>query len=123
MRNRSTEWRVRSALMRSGTCGWKMNAEDVPGKPDFAFHVDRLAVFVDGCFWHGCPKCKRTPSSNTEYWEPKIRRNRVRDVRVGAQLRRKGWRVIRFWEHEVAKSLDRIIGKILLAIPSQSRLP
>ena len=111
-RNRSTEWRIRSGLVRAGVCGWKINAGDVLGKPDFVFPMQRIAIFVDGCFWHGCPKCKRTPSSNTEYWDAKILRNRQRDRRVSTALRKDGWRVIRFWEHEIDRSGDRIIGKI-----------
>ena len=111
-RNRSTEWRVRSGLIRAGVRGWKVNAADVLGKPDFAFPIQRIAVFVDGCFWHGCPRCKRTPSSNTEYWDAKILRNRLRDRRVSAALRKSGWCVIRLWEHEIQSSDAAIIDKI-----------
>src|ERR1035438_2640571 len=99
-RNRSTEWRLRSALVRAGIRGWTLNAADVTGRPDFVFPTQRLAVFVDGCFWHGCPKCKRVPSSNTSYWDRKIERNRSRDRAVNATLRRDGWRLLRIWEHQ-----------------------
>lgn len=75
---------------------------DVVGKPraDIVFLRDRVAVFVDGCYWHGCPEHFRMPSSNTEYWTAKIERNRARDQRVSAALREAGWRVVRVWEHE-----------------------
>jgi DNA mismatch endonuclease, patch repair protein len=102
--NRSTEWRVRSILMRAGLRGWKLHSIQIEGRPDFAFPRQRLAIFVDGCFWHGCPKCKRTPHSNTEYWERKIERNIRRDRMTTTQLRRAGWRVIRLWEHQLNRT-------------------
>ncbi len=100
-RNRSTEWRLRSALARSGIRGWVLNPTTLAGKPDFAFSAERLAIFVDGCFWHGCPVCKRIPSSNSEYWNRKITRNRARDAAVNLDLTEAGWRVLRIWEHEL----------------------
>lgn len=110
-RNRSTEWRLRACLVRAGIRGWKLNPIDVPGKPDFVFQDKRLAVFVDGCYWHGCPKCYRRPSSNTEYWDAKVNRNRNRDVKTTAELRRCGWRVLRIWEHEL-KSIGTVLERI-----------
>ena len=71
----------------------------LPGKPDFVFPKPRLAVFVDGCFWHGCPKHATWPKTNRAFWRKKIARNRARDREVGHALRRMGWRVIRVWEH------------------------
>ena len=115
-RNRSTEWRLRLALVRAGIRGWTLNPTDVLGKPDFVFAAQRLVVFVDGCFWHGCPKCKRVPSSNVKYWVPKLRRNRNRDRTVDRSLRNAGWRVLRFWEHQlkhtssVVARIDRLIA-------------
>ena len=112
-RNRSTEWKIRVALMRAGVRGWKLNAKDIPGHPDFSFPVQRIAVFLDGCFWHGCRKCRRVPASNTEYWNAKISRNRLRDRRVSATLRSRGWRVLRIWEHEITRSPTDVTRKIL----------
>ncbi|MCC6365400.1 MAG: very short patch repair endonuclease [Bryobacterales bacterium] len=118
-RNRSTEWRLRSALVRAGICGWTLHS-DLPGKPDFIFETERLIIFVDGCFWHGCPKCKRMPSSNTDYWSVKIARNRKRDRVTTALLRRDGWTVLRFWEHQLI-NMEPILGRISAAInPSRS---
>jgi DNA mismatch endonuclease (patch repair protein) len=111
-RNRSTEWRLRSALARAGIRGWMLNVGDIPGKPDFLFPAQRLAVFVDGCFWHGCPACQRTPSSNVEYWSGKIERNRNRDRAVRVSLKKDGWRVLRIWEHELGK-MDRVVARIM----------
>lgn len=74
-----------------------------------------MAVFVDGCFWHGCPEHFVAPNSNVDYWRPKIQRNRERDVRVDAALREAGWTVLRAWEHEdptqVAEAIDRLVRK------------
>jgi DNA mismatch endonuclease (patch repair protein) len=110
-RNRSTEWRVRAALIRAGIKGWKLNAGDILGKPDFVFPVERVAVFVDGCFWHGCSRCNRVPNSNVAYWKPKIQRNKTRDRATGRNLRRQGWRVIRVWEHQL-KSTEYVLNRI-----------
>jgi DNA mismatch endonuclease (patch repair protein) len=101
-RNLSTEWRLRAILVRTGIRGWKLNPADVPGRPDFVFREERVALFVDGCYWHGCPTCYRRPSSNTAYWDSKIQRNRVRDAKISTQLRRDGWRVLRVWEHQLS---------------------
>lgn len=82
--------------------GWRKNADDVIGKPDVVFDELRVAVFVDGCFWHGCPVCQRKlPETNREYWERKIQRNVERDRLRGATLEENGWRVVRIWEHEM----------------------
>jgi DNA mismatch endonuclease, patch repair protein len=110
-RNRSTEWRLRAALIRSGVRGWKLNSPDIHGKPDFIFEEQRLALFVDGCYWHGCPKCYRRPSSNTAYWDAKVARNRSRDAKITALLRREGWRVMRIWEHQLS-AMNVVLRKI-----------
>ena len=114
-RNRSTEWRLRAGFVRAGLTGWRLDPGGLPGNPDFVFPEGRVAIFVDGCFWHGCPKCGREPSSNVEYWNAKIRRNRRRDRRVSAQLRRRGWRVVRVWEHQL-KKLGAVVGRIRNAV-------
>jgi len=100
--NRSTEWRLRASLVRAGIRGWTLHSSDIPGKPDFAFRKERVLLFVDGCYWHGCPKCYRRPSSNTEYWDEKVRKNRARDTKTSKKLARQGWRLLRIWEHELS---------------------
>lgn len=96
------ERRLFSMLAGMKIKGWKKNASDVIGKPDVAFHSERVAIFVDGCFWHGCPTCKRKlPQTNREYWKRKIERN-VRLARsANRKLTRDGWIVVRIWEHEI----------------------
>lgn len=78
-------------------------------KADIVFTRNRIAVFVDGCFWHGCPDHGNTPKFNTAYWGPKLARNRERDRRVSKELEADGWSVIRVWEHvPVRQAVERI---------------
>ena len=97
---RSTEERFRFVLRENHITGWRRNYP-LTGKPDFVFPKARVAVFVDGCFWHGHPKKCRMPETNREYWERKIQRNVARDKIVTRTLREKGWKVLRIWEHRV----------------------
>jgi len=101
-----------AALASSGTRGWRAQARDLPGTPDVAFTRMRLAVFVDGCFWHGCPNCYRRPKSSQAYWDGKVARNVSRDRNNRNRLRRMGWAVLRFWEHEVAASPIKCVEQI-----------
>jgi DNA (cytosine-5)-methyltransferase 1 len=100
-RVKSTELSLRAKLAAAGIRGWCMYARDLPGTPDFVFQATRIAIFVDGCFWHGCPRCYRRPHSHREYWDAKVIANRIRDRRTNRALRRLGWRVLRIWEHEL----------------------
>ena len=72
-------------------------------RPDFVFPKQRVAVFVDGCFWHGCPKHATQPKNNRAFWRKKLAGNKARDARVNRALRRAGWRVVRIWEHQLSK--------------------
>ena len=112
--NRSTEVRLRLALVRARISGWKLHPESVPGRPDFWFATKRMALFVDGCFWHGCKRCLRLPQRNRSYWRAKIDGNIRRAVRVNRKLRSDGIIVLRVWEHELQDrcKLDRILGKL-----------
>ncbi len=110
--NKSTEKALRYRLVRAGVKGWRLCNADLPGKPDFLFDAQRLVVFVDGCYWHGCPRCYRPPTSNTSYWSEKYRRNKDRDTRVNRLLKRDGWRVLRIWEHEVEAAPAKVVQKI-----------
>ena len=99
-RNKDTELRFISILRENGITGWRRN-QKLLGKPDFVFRRERLVVFVDGCFWHGCGKHGRQPTSNSEYWFAKLSRNRRRDKSVNRELRKGGWKVLRLWEHDL----------------------
>lgn len=101
------ERRLRAMLAGMRVSGWCVNYRDAPGNPDIAFPAQRIAIFVDGCFWHACPICNRPlPQNNQEYWERKIRRNQERDRRYDAELESLGWRVLRIWGHEMRKNSD-----------------
>ena len=100
--NRSTEGRVEQALVHHGISGWIKHPSDVDGKPDFFFPSSRLAIFVDGSFWHSCPKCaRRMPTARRDFWRAKISGNSKRDNRVRRKLRASGYHVMRVWEHEL----------------------
>ncbi|MBE7539555.1 MAG: DNA mismatch endonuclease Vsr [Opitutaceae bacterium] len=96
--NKDTELRLIEIFKVRGITGWRRGYTMV-GKPDFVFAKIRLAVFVDGCFWHACPKHFRLPQSRTEFWTQKISRNQDRDRLVNRTLRKNGWKVVRIWEH------------------------
>jgi DNA mismatch endonuclease (patch repair protein) len=100
--NQSTEMVVERILLANGLRGWVKHPKSVFGAPDFYFQQYKLAVFVDGCFWHGCPKCnRRTPRTRSNFWRGKIAQNCRRDERVRRKLRREGLHTIRIWEHEL----------------------
>lgn len=95
--NRSTEVAMMHILRSSKLRGWRRHYP-VVGTPDFCWPSLKIALHVDGCFWHGCPYCNKRAKSNTDFWEAKISRNMRRDKKVAKQLRRIGWCVLRVWE-------------------------
>jgi len=117
--NLTTEARLRAALVKSGIKGWKVNYRSMNVATDFFFPADRIAIFVDGCFWHACPICGHIPKTNSEFWKAKIGLNRKRDKANTLILEGQGVLVIRFWEHELADSLSTCIEKIRAALSSQ----
>ena len=98
--NKTTELKLASILRAYGIGGWRQE-QKLFGKPDFVFRRAKLAVFVDGCFWHGCRWHCRMPRSNQHYWRRKIERNRMRDKATTRMLQELGWRVLRVWEHSL----------------------
>jgi DNA mismatch endonuclease (patch repair protein) len=112
------ETQLRSMLHRLGyrfRKNFSIHAGELRVKPDVVFTKKRLAVFVDGCFWHRCPIHGTEPSVNTSYWEPKLTRNVDRDRRVDESLSGAGWRVIRIWEHEPVDEAALAIANALVA--------
>lgn len=101
--NKATEIALAKLFRANGITGWRRHYPIV-GKPDFAFPEQKLAVFVDGCFWHGCPKHATRPKGNSAFWSTKLDANKARDRKVNRELRAKGWRVLRIWEHDLTKS-------------------
>jgi DNA mismatch endonuclease, patch repair protein len=106
--NRSTELRLMKVFRSHRIIGWRRR-QRLQGNPDFTFRKQRVCVFVDGCFWHGCPRCYRRPTSNLTYWEQKVERNRSRDRKVNRELHKAGWRVLRIREHELRSKQDALV--------------
>ena len=110
--NKDTELALAKLFRAHGISGWRRN-QKIFGKPDFVFRAARLAVFVDGCFWHGCPRHGTKPKGNAAFWRRKFSRNKQRDELVNRTLRRTGWRVLRVWEHELARKNEaRLVRRI-----------
>lgn len=105
--NKSTELALRMALVRAKVSGWKMHPTHLKGKPDFFFPRQKIAVFVDGCFWHSCPVCGHTPSTRKRFWGAKLRRNRERDLATVVSLEGAGITVLRIWEHELKSTTGK----------------
>jgi DNA mismatch endonuclease, patch repair protein len=112
--NKDTELALAAIFRRNGLKGWRRHLP-IPGKPDFVFPTHRIAIFVDGCFWHGCRLHGRKPDSNQLYWNKKLENNKARDRKVTRLLRQKGWKVLRIWEHELKKE-PRVVARVLDAI-------
>lgn len=121
--NRSTELRLRGALISHGIRGWCVQPKGIFGKPDFTFPEKRVAIFVDSCYWHGCKHHQRKPASNLEYWNMKFDRNRKRDAECGLVLKSQGWKVMRIWEHEL-EAMPKVLKRLqtLLAATPESKL-
>lgn len=121
--NLQTELAMIRLLHQHGFTGWRRN-QPVYGRPDFIFRKARLAVFVDGCFWHGCPQHGTIPQNNRKYWKRKLERNRERDQQVNRELRRRGWKILRVWYHELGSNnqakLLRRITRALTTLESRS---
>jgi len=113
--NLSTELRLIEIFRVAKVKGWRRRS-NLLGRPDFIFPREKIAIFADGCFWHGCPSCQKFSKSNTDYWRPKIQRNQQRDRQVTRKLRHQGWSVLRVWECQLKrpnKFLGRLRSKLL----------
>ena len=121
--NRSTELRLRMSLVQAGVCGWTLHPEELPGRPDFYFGKAKLAIFVDGCYWHGCPKCGHIPKTRPAFWKAKIKRTQERDRIKQLELKKLGTKSLRIWEHELKdkKNLDKVIEKIDKLISTRNK--
>lgn len=119
-RNTSVELLLRRALWSGGLRGYRVRSK-LPGHPDVVFSRARVAVFVDGCFWHKCPACYRAPKNNAGYWTAKVERNVSRDARVNVALDAMGWKVLRLWEHEVRQDVGSCVSRVVDALsPAKS---
>ena len=134
--NKSTEMLLAAAFRRAGVKGWRrhrripISTQTVSKKsrssftaPDFSFAKERVAVFADGCFWHGCPQHQQWPVSRHRFWRHKITSTRTRDRYVRKALQKDGWAVVRFWEHEIEADTDRCARSILRVLQKQRLRP
>jgi len=115
--NKATELRLIEIFREYGITGWRRN-QTLLGKPDFVFRSERVVIFVDGCFWHGCPKCYKRPVSNQEFWDAKFAANRKRDRYVNRELRSLEWHVVRVWQHQLNKHA-LVAGRVKRALKSR----
>lgn len=120
-RDTGPELLLRRALWAAGARGWRCHRKSLPGSPDLAFGRARLAVFVDGAFWHGHPK-KWWLGRSGPYWDAKIARNVARDRRVDAELEARGWRVIRLWDFEIEND-PRAAAELVTAMLREAAPP
>lgn len=112
-KNTRPELLLRALLRKAGYKGYRLHYAHAPGRPDIAFVGKKVAVFVHGCFWHGCPHCRaRTPKTNTAFWVNKVATNQARDRRKAAALRKGGWAVITVWECRLRRAPEASVLRI-----------
>ena len=114
-KNTTPEKKLRKLLRTAGYLDYRVK-NTLPGTPDLIFRKAKLAVFVHGCFWHGCDKCYRTPRTNSPFWRNKLHINKTRDKRAAKELREKGWMVLTLWEHELRSNPNKSLGRIIRAL-------
>lgn len=123
VRSRGNE-RTEIALVRlfreHGITGWRRHQSHIFGTPDFAFQKQRVAIFVDGCFWHSCPIHGSLPVAHRKFWTDKLARNKRRDAIVNKTLRMSGWRILRLWQHELRTQSQKTCVKKILRVLSQA---
>ena len=121
--NRSTELPVIEFLQAEGIEGWEAHPSDILGRPDIVFRDKKLIIFVDGCFWHCCPECKRRiPQTRPDFWLAKLKGNRRRDARNTKKLREQGYRVLRLWEHRIHLGGWQAVVKRMLTLAARSAM-
>lgn len=119
--NKTTEKRFRAALVRAGVGGWQVHPGQILGRPDVYFARERVAVFLDGCYWHGCRKCAHPFKTNGQFWRVKINRNRQRDRQTTDRLQSSAVGVLRLWEHEIQRELPRCVGRLVALLTRRRR--
>ncbi len=118
-RDTKPELKLRAALRAAGASGYRLHWR-VAGKPDVAFPGLKIAVFVNGCFWHHCPVCCRAfPKSNNVYWVTKIERNMARDIENGDRLAKLGWSVVTVWECEIKRDVAKVASEIAALVAAR----
>ena len=116
-KNTKPELLLRKALWKKGHKGYRLNWKKVPGRPDIAFPGRKLAIFVNGCYWHRCPKCDLPlPKTNTQFWKEKFDNNVKRDKKKNDELLSLGWKVIVIWECEIHSDLNKYVNLVAMKI-------
>src|SRR5947208_1232241 len=111
-KNTKPELMVRRLLWKNGF-RYRIHNKSIPGMPDISNKGKKIAIFIDGCFWHGCSSCYKEPTTNVKFWRDKIERNKLRREKVRKNLIFGGWTIMEFWEHEVNMSAREITKKII----------
>ncbi len=108
--NTSLEIIFRKEIWKRGFRGYRTNSKII-GKPDLFFPKKKVAIFIDGCYWHGCEKCAKFPKTNEGYWLDKFHNNKIRDILVNGKLKEQRIKILRFWEHDLRIKPDKIFDK------------
>jgi DNA mismatch endonuclease, patch repair protein len=118
-KNTTPELTLRKLLRIAGFPGYRLHWKKAPGRPDIAYPGRKVAIFVNGCFWHRCPHCQpSSPKSHSEFWSRKFELNQERDARKARELREAGWRVAVVWECEIREQPDRVVAKLRTLLTS-----
>ena len=119
-KNTKPEVALRKALWSEGHRGYRLNWKNVPGRPDIAYPGKKIAIFVNGCFWHRCPKCNLPlPKTNTDFWKEKFDKNVKRDKKKNDELLSLNWIVLVFWECDIKSNISNSIQKIKKVLDAQ----
>lgn len=120
-KNTTPEILLRKYLWKNGIRGYRLHWKNAPGRPDITFPGRKIAIFVNGCFWHRCPYCNPSlPKSNTDFWEKKFARNKARDKKKIEDLKKLGWRTLVIWECQIKDDIDSCVHAIYQLINNQN---
>jgi len=120
-KNTRPELLLRKALREKGIIGYRLHWKTVPGRPDISFISKKTAIFINGCFWHRCPRCDMPlPKSHRQWWKKKFEKNKERDKKKTNELRKAGWKVLVLWECEIEKDTDKAVKKVLKILMDRS---
>ena len=111
-KNTKPEITIRKLLWKVGI-RYRIHNKSIYGTPDISIMKNKIAIFIDGCFWHGCKRCYKEPTTNTAFWREKIHNNKKRRLKVRRILKKQGWNVQEFWEHQVNSRPHSVIDSIM----------
>ena len=121
-KNTKPEITLRKALWSEGHKGYRLNWKKVPGRPDIAYPGKKIAIFVNGCYWHRCPKCNLPlPKTNTDFWKEKFDKNVKRDKKKNDELLSLDWIVLVFWECDIKSDISNSIQKVKKVLDAQEK--